>query len=167
MRALPRKWIQMHPGSGLRSTPPGGLINKVIVDEALGESGHLSLRGGTRGCSVQCDALSGALSRRGSEPRVGSLGLSEYRSHVGCNLAAASPRSELLCSGWLNNCQPAAVASRAPSHVRFTEPIEGALSLSLSLFLNGFTRLRVARRQRRETSGPSDLSSGGAAADAR
>lgn len=119
-----------------------------------------------RGCSANIMASAGP-SAEGEESEGREVsGLSGYQSHVGCSVTAAPLHSTLLRSGWLNNCEPAAAASRAPSHVRFTEPTEGALSLSL-FFLNRFTRLRVARRQRRETSGPSDLSSGGAAAEAR
>lgn len=124
---------------------------------------------GALGCAetedaAKYDPLGGALSIRGRRAAVRDF------LNIKVTLAAIAPAASLHSCSAPAGLTAAAVASRAPSHVRFTEPTEGALSLPLSLFLfffNHFTRQRVAQRQRRETSGRSDLSSDGAPAEAR
>lgn len=88
---------------------------------------------GALGCAetedaAKYDPLGGALSRRGRR----AAAVRDFLN-IKVTLAAIAAAASLHSCSAPAGLTAAAVASRAPSHVRFTEPTEGALSLSLSL----------------------------------
>lgn len=110
---------------------------------------------GALGCAETEDAakhdpLGGALSRRGRRAAAAAAAVRDFLN-IKVTLAAIAAAASLHSCSAPAGLTAAAVASRAPSHVRFTEPTEGALSLSLSLsvspslfFFNHFTRAEGA-----------------------